>query len=201
MLRGLSPLFLSAFALGACAGTQPAPPAPAKAAPTGTPPTLAVTEITPLALADTPNVHAFAGLLTSGQPTVAGLEAAAALGVRTVLNNRKDSELEKVPFDERAVVEGLGMSYVRIPWGGPEELTDEVLDRSLAFLREAERPALYHCASANRVGAAFAAWRALDHGVELEQALAEGRKIGLRTAALEPIVRGYVERRRAERGR
>ena len=197
MLRGFTTTALLLAVQCSCAVAPDAP----ETEPTPLPAALAVTEITPLTLADTPNVHAFEGLLTSGQPTVAGLEAAAAMGVRSVLTNRKDSELETVPFDERAVVEGLGMTYARIPWGGPEELTDEVLDRSVAFLREAERPVLYHCASANRVGAAFAAWRALDQGVEIEAALAEGRKIGMRTAALEPIVRRYVERRRAERGR
>lgn len=173
----------------------------AQEAPASLPPALAVREVTPLALADTKNVSAFDGLVLAGQPTVQGLEAARNLGVKAVLNSRKDAEMAKLDFDERAVALGLGMTYTWLPWNGAEELTDDVLDRTREFLRTAPRPALYHCASANRVGAGFAAWRALDHGVDLDTALAEGKRVGMRTEAYEPIVRAYVARRLAERGR
>jgi len=185
---------LSAALLGAACGAPDTAVDP-------TSETLAMTTLTPISLADTQNVHAFDGLLTSGQPSVAGLEAARALGVKSVLNSRKPDEMAKVGFDERAVVEGLGMSYVFLPWNGTEELTDEVLDQTRAFLRDAPRPALYHCASANRVGAGWAAWRALDEGLELDAAIAEGKQVGMRTPSYEPKVRDYVARRRGPAAR
>ncbi len=80
--------------------------------------------------------------------------------MRTVINQRHESEIED--FDERAVVTELDLAYENPAFGGPGELTDEVLDRTLELLREAERPILMHCNSGNRTGAAWMAYRALD---------------------------------------
>ncbi|MEZ6017646.1 MAG: sulfur transferase domain-containing protein [Planctomycetota bacterium] len=186
-------------------GTTASPSAPApESAPTaaeaGLPTELTPATLCAFSLADTKNVHVFDGVLTAAQPSAAALEAARALGVKSVLNQRKPAEMEKVDFDERAVAEGLGMTYTHMPWNGPDELTDELLDQTRAYLREAPRPILYHCASANRVGAGWAAWRALDGGVDIDTAIAEGKAVGMRTEAYEPKVRDYVARRAASGG-
>jgi len=173
--------------------------APHSEAPPELPSALAVQTLTVLELPGTTNVHTVAGVITAGQPSVAGFEAARELGVKSVLNNRKPAEMKGLGFDERATVEALGMEYIELPWNGVEELTDVMLDRSRQILREAPRPTLFHCGSANRVGAAWIAWRVLDEGVDVEEAVKEAQTIGLRTPTYEPRVREYVAARQSAR--
>jgi len=139
-------------------------------------------------------LHASGGVLLASQPSPADFERASERGVRTVIDLRHADELED--FDEREVVTGLGLTYVHFPWSGPDELTDEVFDRSRELLRTAERPILLHCASANRVGAVWIPWRVLDGGIALDEAVAEARTVGLRTPIYETLARDYVERHR-----
>lgn len=74
-------------------------------------------------------------------------------------------------------------------------MTDEVLDRARAELKAAPRPILMHCASANRVGAVWLPYRVLDGGLSWDDAVAEAKVVGLRSAELEAKARDYVERR------
>lgn len=140
------------------------------------------------------NVHVYEGILTSGQPTAQGLAAAHAAGVRTVLNYRTAPEMEKLDFDEAHTVLDLGMEYVLIPWNGPDAFTDDVIDETRKVLNDSPRPILFHCGSANRVGGSWIAWRVLDGGVDLEQAVAEAKEIGLKTPEYETKAREYVAR-------
>src|SRR5689334_18175227 len=58
----------------------------------------------------------------SGQPTAQGLRDLAAQGVKTVVNLRTPPEMAtRVPFDERALVQQLGMKYVYLPMRGNVE--------------------------------------------------------------------------------
>jgi uncharacterized protein (TIGR01244 family) len=141
-------------------------------------------------LGETARIHAFGDLWLASQPTAADLELAKAAGVRTVLSLRGADE--KVGYDERAVAEGLGLTFLSLPWAGSED--PAVFDRARDLLATAERPLLFHCASANRVGALWIPWRVLDGGVSLEQALEEAKAIGLRSPDLEATARRYLER-------
>ena len=84
------------------------------------------------------------------QPTAAELEQASKDGVQTVINLRPSAS---TPDSTSApIVTGLGM-HTRISRSGAQaELTDDIFEESRALLRDAERPILLHCASANRVG-------------------------------------------------
>jgi hypothetical protein len=66
------------------------------------------------------------------------------------------------------------------------------------LLRTTERPLLFHCASANRVGANWIPYRMLDQGVTWEQAVDEARAMGLRTEAYVDLARDYVARHGGE---
>lgn len=135
-------------------------------------------------------LHAYNGIYLAGQPAAADFEHARDLGVKTVLNFRLETELKD--FDERRVVEGLGMKYLTIPWHGEEQLTDAVFDKGREVLSTAQRPMLVHCASANRVGAIWFAWRAIDGGVPVEQALDEAKTVGMKTPGFETKGRAYI---------
>lgn len=135
---------------------------------------------------------AFGPLWLAGQPSPAALDELARRGVRHVVNMRHSSE--PIGYDERAAVEALGMSYEHRPWNGAAQLTDQVFADYRAIFSRAAEPTLVHCGSANRVGAVWIAWRALDGGLELEQAVAEARRVGLSSAEYEATAREYVAR-------
>ena len=139
--------------------------------------------------------HTLGDIHLAGQPQPEDLALAKERGVRTVFNLRHEAEV--TAFDERAVVEELGLEYVHLPWNGPDELTDEVFDRAREVLETAERPILFHCGSANRVGALWLPWRVLDGGKTVEEALEEARTVGLSTPAYEEKAKDYVARRLA----
>jgi protein tyrosine phosphatase (PTP) superfamily phosphohydrolase (DUF442 family) len=146
----------------------------------------------PSALGELERVHRFGDLTFAGQPSPADLEAARDAGFRSVVNLRGPAEMTEL--DEARVVADLGLVYLSPGFSGPDELDDEVFAAALDALRTAPRPALVHCSSANRVGAIWIAYRALDDGLLLEAAVAEGKTIGLRSRELEAKARDYVLR-------
>jgi protein tyrosine phosphatase (PTP) superfamily phosphohydrolase (DUF442 family) len=119
-------------------------------------------------------------LVTSGQPTLAHLEAAQQAGVTTVIDLR--DPMESRPFDESAEVQRLGMHYHNFPVSGGA-LDDATLERILGALRDnAGSPTMLHCASANRTGGPLIAYLILDQGVDEQQAVDAAMRAGLRSA-------------------
>ena len=172
------------FACHSSDGDAPAP------APTPEPPPVLVDA----SFGEVGNVHAFGDIWTGGQPTPADLERLPEIGVRTVINLRRDEEMTEL--DEGAILASVGIDYVSIPWAGPAQLTDEIFDRCRDALESAERPLFFHCKSANRVGAVWIPWRVLDQGATFEEALDEAKRIGMRTPGYETRAREYVDARR-----
>jgi len=169
----LAPLLL---ALTACRST-----------PTYGPPTLM-----PSTVGDVARAHTQGGIYLTSQPSAEAFEAAKAAGVVTVIDQRGDAETPE--FDERAVVTGLGLEYHNPTFGGPLPLTDEVLDETRALLRDAPKPLLIHCASANRTGTVWLAYRVLDCDVPIDEALIEAQQVGLRSEKNTEYVLDYVRR-------
>jgi protein tyrosine phosphatase (PTP) superfamily phosphohydrolase (DUF442 family) len=123
-----------------------------------------------------------AGVVTGGQPTADQIRAAKAAGAVTVLDVR--DPMEPRPFDEPAVVEGLGLKYVNIPVSG-STLDDATMERILSVLRDpAARPVFFHCGSGNRVGGALIPYFMRDHGMVEDDAVALAMRVGLRGAEL-----------------
>ncbi len=155
-------------------------------------------ELEPYECGNIERLHTQGGVFLASQPAPADIEQAQKGGVKTVINQRHASELD---FDERALVEKLGMTYENPAWNGTDELTDELLDRTRALLATAERPILLHCSSANRVGAAWLAYRVLDEEAEVDEALEEAKTVGLRSPAYRDRVLEYIELRRDAQAR
>jgi protein tyrosine phosphatase (PTP) superfamily phosphohydrolase (DUF442 family) len=86
------------------------------------------------------------------------------------------------------------MEYYSAPFGRPRTLSPEKLDRARRLLREAPRPLLLHCASADRVGAVWLAWRVMDTGATWDQAMKEARTVGLRTDGYIRAVKAYADK-------
>lgn len=128
------------------------------------------------------------GVLTAGRLQPADLEWLRRQGVRHVIDLTEDAETPD--FDEAAQVRAVGMRYDNLPIRGAEGLTLENVRAFDALLRAADRPVLVHCSSGNRVGAMAALRAAWIGGADVESAIAEGRRWGLK--GLEPAVRGII---------
>jgi protein tyrosine phosphatase (PTP) superfamily phosphohydrolase (DUF442 family) len=134
--------------------------------------------------ADLPNRHdALEGITTAGQPSEAGLAAIAAADYKSVIDLRGVNEDRG--FDERQVVEMLGMSYVNLPVEGAAGVSYANAGALDKLLGELPKPVLVHCSTGNRVGALLAL-RAKANGADARSALELGVANGL--AGLKPVV-------------
>ena len=128
----------------------------------------------------------------SGQPDEASLgRLATEEGIATVVNLRRPSELDSLDFDERAVVEGLGMTYVPIPLT-PQTFSIEDVRQFTEAVEASKGPILLQCGSSNRVGGMWAAYLAIERGVDLDEALDKGRAAGMRSDSVEQAVKRVV---------
>jgi uncharacterized protein (TIGR01244 family) len=125
-------------------------------------------------------------LAFGGQPSPETLGRLGALGFRTVINLRTESE---GAAEEGEIVRGQGLEYVWVPvTPGSFTLKDvEVVERVLDDPDAG--PILLHCASSNRVGAVWAAIQARD-GHTVEEAESEGVATGLHSPSMwEAVLR------------
>lgn len=129
------------------------------------------------------------GVFTAGRLQAADLEWVRGEGIRQVIDLTEDAETPG--FDEAAQVRARGLRYDNLPIRGAEGLTLENVRAFDALLRSADRPVLVHCSSSNRVGAMAALRAAWVGGGDVEAAIAEGRRWGLR--GLEPAVREKLQ--------
>lgn len=120
-----------------------------------------------------------------GQPDAASLERLAKEhGIKTIVNLRRQEEMQKVEFDEVALAEKLGMKYVHVPCSPPSMCAADV-DAMAQAIDSTQDPVLIHCASSNRVGGMWAAYLATKQGMNLDEALAKGEAAGL---SMPPII-------------
>ena len=139
-------------------------------------------------------LHTYQGVFLASQPQPDDFEQAKKGGVKTVINLRTRDEIKE--FDEEFVVKSLGLEYHNVPISGADDLTDGKFDETRKLLKDVDRPVLLHCASSNRVGAVWLAYRALDGGLSIEEAKAEAKIVGLKSPALEAKAIDYVKRKK-----
>jgi uncharacterized protein (TIGR01244 family) len=123
-------------------------------------------------------------LFIGGQPTEKALRDLKAKGVTTVINLRMPEEMKQIGFDEAALLKELGIKYVHIPAGGPENpYSPKQLDQFAAAIASADGKVLLHCTVAWRASHMWAAYLIRDRGVPVATALAQTRSINLRDDA------------------
>lgn len=148
------------------------------------------------ALGATKNVHRAGSLYFAGQFEPADIAAIKDAGITRVITLRQADELN---WDERAVVEMAGLEYHAIPFRSADDLNDTVFDQVRKLLRQGgENGTLFHCASANRVGGVWLAYRVLDEGVPWETAVAEAQTIGMKSDAILTKAQAYVAAQEAK---
>ena len=113
-------------------------------------------------------------------------------GVTTVVNFRRDVEMETVPFDEKLVVEDAGATYVHIPLGGGvgEEpgYDPEDVDRLAEVLKSAEGNVLLHCASGGRARTIWTAYLIKHEGLSEEEATRRAQQAGQEPSSLDRLL-------------
>ena len=149
-----------------------------------------VPQVNDAELGETRNVHRCGDLFLAGQPTQEDLKLIKQRGIRSIITLREENEVDW----EEIAVQTAGLQFVRVPFRGPETLSDDVFDQVRQLLAEADGPTLLHCGSANRVGAVWLVHRVLDQGVPVETAVAEARRVGLRNAGYEERAQRYIRR-------
>lgn len=125
----------------------------------------------------TPNIA------TSGALTRDGIQELVKHSFQTVIDLR--SESEGTPSEKKAV-EAVGITYINIPVTS-EGINESQLATFKQALEQAAPPVLIHCATGNRAGAMWTAYR-LNEGVVPEIAFREGRAAGM-NAGMEEKVR------------
>jgi protein tyrosine/serine phosphatase len=119
-------------------------------------------------------------LFRGGQPDAAGFEHLKRLGVRTIVNLRRDER-------ERDLAEAMGFRYVSLstgltPFGLGGSLSADVVRRFFEVVDDpASGPVFVHCRrGADRTGTLIAMHRVARQGWTAEAAYAEARSIGMR---------------------
>lgn len=131
-------------------------------------------------------------VLIAGQPSVEALQHFKDLGVTAVVNLRTPSEMnnrERVPFDEAAAVEEIGMEYVHIPLGGDEHPYDPAaVSAFAAVLEKHPGPILLHCTVAWRASHLWVAYLVLYRDFPLDKAVESGEAIAISPPPLEGLL-------------
>jgi len=133
------------------------------------------------ALSDTPaipnfhqvNEHVYRG----GQPAPDTWQALSQLGVKTVIDLRREDEHST--GEEARAVAAAGMKYVNIPMKGVVAPKHEQIAKVLALLNSKE-PVFVHCKrGADRTGAVIACYRIAHEEWERKRALKEATSLGM----------------------
>jgi len=116
-------------------------------------------------------------------------------GFRAVLDMRTEAEGHDAAR-ERALVEAAGMRYLSLPVSSEAPRPEQIAEFTRAVKDAGNHPLFVHCASGNRVGAFWLAYRVVEDGWAVERALEEAERVGLRSEKLKRFALDYVESRR-----
>lgn len=124
-------------------------------------------------------------LAAGGVPDAVALKLLAARGLKTVIDLRTEGEGTAA---EKALVEKLGMRYVHVPVTATTLSLADADAVIAALAAPGAKPALLHCTTSNRAGAAWALMeaRAGRGAAASEQA---GRTMGMRAGPMTEAVR------------
>ncbi|HMO15512.1 MAG TPA: methyltransferase domain-containing protein [Pirellulaceae bacterium] len=154
-----------------------------------------VPKVEPLTLGETVNVSQCGNIIMAGQVCLEDIRLLKRHQIKRVINLRKDGEID---WDEEREVESLGIEYFSLPYDDVSELSDELFDRFRELIKADDSTTLVHCGSANRVASLWVPYRVLDQGIELEEALAEAKQVGLRKPEYAARAVEYIQERRQD---
>jgi uncharacterized protein (TIGR01244 family) len=119
------------------------------------------------------NEHVYRG----GQPEPGAWPSLAKMGVKTVIDLRREDEHSTAA--EAQAVAAAGMNYVNVPMKGVVAPSDEQIAKVLALL-DSQEPVFVHCKrGADRTGAVIACYRIMHDHWQRPQALQEAKSLGM----------------------
>jgi uncharacterized protein (TIGR01244 family) len=114
-----------------------------------------------------------------GQPTDEGWNSLAGLGVKTVIDLRREGEDGHSIAAEAQVVEAAGMRYVSVPMEGIVSPGDEQISKILGLM-DSEAPVFVHCKEGkDRTGTAIACYRIAHDRWQSQKAMDEAKSFGM----------------------
>jgi uncharacterized protein (TIGR01244 family) len=157
-------------------------------------PVLSTAEIdTPRAVADKTNFFQAGSFYFGGQPDEEMFRKLADEGVTIVINLRTDDEMDaykKENFDEVALLQDFGISYVHIPLGGKSGYSADAVDQLEKTLSEHQGKALIHCKSCGRVSFLWVAYLIKYRNYTIDDAINIGKKMNMYFPPLSELL-GY----------
>jgi uncharacterized protein (TIGR01244 family) len=120
-------------------------------------------------------------LAVAGSPSRDALESLKAAGFKTAIDLRNPTE---GVASAREAVEAQGLKFVSVPVSPGTFSLDDVKKVEAVLKDQGAAPVFLFCASGNRVGAALAVIE-YRRGRSKDEAIAEGKKAGLSSSAME----------------
>jgi tyrosine-protein phosphatase SIW14 len=112
-----------------------------------------------------------------GQPEPQAWPSLAKLGVKTVIDLRREDEHSTA--EEARAVAAAGMNYVNVPMNGVVAPSNEQIAKVVALLKSQE-PVFVHCKrGSDRTGTVIACYRIVHDHWQREQALKEAKSFGM----------------------
>ena len=128
----------------------------------------------------------------AGRPSKEAFSSLKAAGFRTAIDLRQPAE--GVPA-AREAVESQGLTFLSVPVS-PDTFTLDDVKKVEAVLKDpAAAPVLLYCSSSNRVGGVLAVVE-YRRGRTKDEAIAEGRRAGLKSAPMEKAALDVMDRQR-----
>lgn len=129
------------------------------------------------------------GIYRGAQPKEEDFRDLAGLGIKTVIDLQKWGD-----DDEQAIVESLGMRFVRIPMTTHVPPTLDQIEQFLDLVNDAaSQPVYVHCAGGrHRTGVMTAVYRMTEEGWTADQAYAEMKKYNFGASYLHPEFKSFV---------
>lgn len=145
-----------------------------------------------LSIPGIPNFHQVNPRLYRGaQPSADAWPKLATLGIKTVIDLRRESEHSIA--DEAKAVEAAGMRYVSFPMDGFATPTAEQMARVLGLVDTGDTVFVHCKLGMDRTGSVVAAYRIAREGWENPRALAEANSLGLHwySQGMKRFIRSY----------
>ena len=130
-------------------------------------------------------------LSSSGQPTEKEFLLIKEMGFEVIINLRPESEM-LYDFDEKLIVESLGMKYVQIPMTF-DTLNNEIISKLFQILEEENRRNLFiHCHHNIRASVLLALYQIIILGWKTEDAYKELKVMMEITAEVEAYISTHI---------
>lgn len=131
-------------------------------------------------------------LYISGQPDADAFRKLKSDGVTTVINLRTEQEMSNrdyVPFDEKQLLDSLGIKYIHIPLGGADTpYNNEALNKFAEGFESADGKVLLHCTVAWRASHMWAAYLVQYKGFEPIKAIEHAKAINFGELPFEGLL-------------